>query len=83
MMTLDWPVTPADLRTHLKLAHGVFADDEKVKANLVECHRDLHLGRRSETEIPHTHPGLVQPSPAQPLPRHGVVAGARHTGEVL
>jgi hypothetical protein len=49
------PATPQDLRSHLKLLHGIYVDDEKSVAGLRECHDSDHEDRWSHARIEHRH----------------------------
>jgi hypothetical protein len=47
--------TEMEMRSHLYLLHGVYAEDVKARQALVEMHNDLHESTDLGRFIPHTH----------------------------
>lgn len=58
-LTVPMPTSPALLRGHIFLLHGVYVGDVKEKEGLVDCHRTLHTEREFGSPIPHVHTANV------------------------
>ena len=49
------PVTPLDIRGHLRVIHGIWVDDEKRTPGLRECHDTDHAQPWAHARVPHEH----------------------------
>jgi hypothetical protein len=63
------PVSPAELRVHLHMTHGVYLESWVTDASMAEAHELAHgddAGQRWCAHIPHSHSPAPPPAPPEP-----------------